>query len=199
METDMNIDLKELWSRQSVPSADSSVLKKKIGNFRRSRIRKLLALNTILLLTISLIVFIWIYFEPQFVSTKIGIILTILPIGVVVAYNFRLLPLYKRVDERRSNFDYLNDLLVVKSKESYLYTKIMNLYFVFLSAGIGLYMYEYIQGKSLMFGIIAYSSFLLWIAFNWFFLRPRGIRRNRQKMKLLIKQVEKIKLQLNKS
>lgn len=198
METDMNMDLKELWNRQYVPSADSSVLKKKIGHFRKGRIKKLLVLNTILLLTISLIVFIWVYFEPQFVSTKIGIVLTIIPIGVVVAYNFRLLPLYKRVDERHSNFDYLNDLLVVKSKEGYLYTKIMNLYFVFLSAGIGLYMYEYIQNKSLIFAIFAYSSFLLWIAFNWFFLRPRSIKRHRQKMEQLINQVEKIKLQMNK-
>jgi hypothetical protein len=167
-----DIDLKELWSRQTVPAADPSELLKKIGSFRRKGIRRIVVLNVVLLLSIFLIAFIWIYFSPQLLSTKVGIVLTILPIGVAVAYNCRLLPLYKRIDENCSNFDYLNELLAVKGKESFMQTKVLNLYFVLLSLGIGLYMYEYVMDRPLLFGIMAYAAFLLWVAFNWFVWRP---------------------------
>lgn len=191
-----DIDLKELWSRQTVPAADPSELLKKIGSFRRKGIRRIVVLNVVLLLSIFLIAFIWIYFSPQLLSTKVGIVLTILPIGVAVAYNCRLLPLYKRIDESCSNFDYLNELLAVKGKESFMQTKVLNLYFVLLSLGIGLYMYEYVMDRPLLFGIMAYAAFLLWVAFNWFVLRPKSIGKSRREIEELIRQVKKIRLQL---
>lgn len=187
-----NVDIKELWSRQAVPAANPSEVLKKIQDFRRKGIRRVLLLNMVLLLSIFLIAFIWAYFEPQLLSTKIGIVLTILPIGVVVAFNCRLLPLYRKIDESRSNFDYLNELLAVKSREGFLHTKLMNLYFASLSVGIGMYMYEYVAGRSLLFAIIAYAAFLLWVAFNWFVLRPRSIRKNNREIEQLIIQVKKI-------
>ncbi|WP_418698218.1 hypothetical protein [Bacteroides sp.] len=194
-----NVDIKELWNRQTVPAADPSGLLKRIGNFKRRGIRRAVLLNVVLLLSILLIAFVWVYFKPQLLTTKIGIVLTILPIGVAIASNCRLFPLYKRIDESRSNFDYLNELLAVKSRGGFLQTKILNLYFVLLSVGIGMYMYEYVAGRPLMFGIIAYAAFLLWVAFNWFVLRPKSIRKNNREIEQLIGQVERIRLQLNKS
>lgn len=192
-----SIDIKELWNKQVVPIADQSALFSRIRRFRRRGIGKLVILNLILLLTILFVAFIWIYFQPRLISTKIGIILTVLPMGIVMAYSSRLLPFYRKIDENCSNFDYLNDLYAVRNKMDFMQTKILNLYFVLLSLGIGLYMYEYIVDMTLRTGIIAYSAFFLWVGVNWLVLRPRIIRKNRQKMDRLIKQVEKIKRQLN--
>lgn len=85
---------------------------------------------------------------------------------------------------------------MVKNRESFMQTKVLNLYFILLSAGIGLYMYEYAWKRSLIFGVVAYSVVLLWVGFNWFFLRPRIIKKNKRKTEDLIKQIEAIKIQI---
>lgn len=192
-----SIDIKALWRQQIVPDADRSELLSRINRFRRRRFRKLIILNILLLLTIFFAVFVWMYFKPQLISTKIGIILTILPIGTVVTYSCRLIPLCRKIDDSCSNIDYLSDLSILRNKENFMQTKILNIYFVLLSLGISLYMYEYILDRSLIFGIIAYSAFLLWAGINWLVLRPKIIRKNRQQMNKLIGEVEKIKQQLN--
>ena len=104
-----------------------------------------------------------------------------------------MIPLYKKTDEGQSNADYLDDLLKIKSKEVYIQTTIMNVYFMLLSVGIGLYMYEYVALMPLGFGLFSYVIVLLWFGFNWFVLRPKIIKKNREKTDDLIGQFENIK------
>lgn len=75
-------------------------------------------------------IFIWIYFKPQFLSTKIGIIVGILPMCIVVVVNRKITSLYRSLDEKQSNIDYLNNLLMLKGKETFMQTKVMSLYFI---------------------------------------------------------------------
>lgn len=190
MEND--IDIRELWNKQTVPAVDQADILGKIKGFRRKGIMRTTILNAVLVLTILFIIFIWVYFKPQLMSTKIGIILSILPMGMVLVFNSGLTSLYRKIDEKQSNMDYLNALLKVRSREHIMQTKLLNLYFILLSAGIGLYMYEYTLKRSFIFGVVAYSVVLLWIGFNWFFLRPRMIEKNKRKMEDLIKQIKKL-------
>ncbi|RGN33290.1 hypothetical protein [Bacteroides oleiciplenus] len=187
-----DIDIRELWNKQTVPVVDQSDILGKIESFRKKRIRRTIILNVVLLLTILFIIFIWVHFKPQLMSTKIGIILSVLPMGMVLVFNNGLTSLYRKIDEKQSNMDYLNALLEVRSREYIMQTKLMNLYFILLSAGIGLYMYEYTLKRSLIFGVAAYSVVLLWIGFNWFFLRPRMIEKNKRKMEDLIRQIKRL-------
>ena len=181
-----NIDIKELWNRQAVPAADQFEILNKIRRFRKSGLKRGIFLD-----------FIWIYFKPQFLSTKIGIIVGILPMCIVVVGNRKITSLYKSLDEKQSNIDYLNNLLMLKGKETFMQTKVMSLYFILLSSGIFLYMYEYTLNSSFTFRLIAYSVLFLWIALNWFVLRPVMIKKNRRKMDCLIRQIEKIKSQVD--
>lgn len=194
-----NVDLKEMWNRQTVPVADQSEMLDRIESFRKNGLAKRILLNVVLLLTIAFMIFIWIYFKPDFLSTKIGIIVGILPMCMVVVFNRKVISMYRTLNEKQSNIDYLNNLLMLKEKEAFMQTKVMSLYFVLLSLGILLYMYEYTLNSSLTFRVIAYSALLLWVAVNWFVLRPVIIRRNKRKMDALIKQVEKIKSQMDES
>ena len=68
-----NIDIKELWNRQTVPAADQSEILNKISHFRKNALKKGIFLDVILVLPILFMIFICIYFKPQFLSTKIGI------------------------------------------------------------------------------------------------------------------------------
>lgn len=191
-----NIDIKELWQKQAVPVVDRSDVLKKINRFKRNRIKKTIYTNAILLATIALAVFVWAYFEPQLITTKIGISLSVLPMGIAVVFNYKLILRYKTIDERDANQDYLNNLLMVKEQERFTQSKVLNIYFILLSAGIGLYLYEYAWIRSLQFGIAAYSLILLWVGFNWFFIRPKMIKKNNRKFEELIAQIKAIKLQI---
>lgn len=194
-----DINIKALWNKQIVPVPDRLDLSHKIKVFRRNGVRRLLILNAILLLTICFTVFIWIYFKPQSIYTEIGILLTILPISIVILQNWRMLPVYREMDDSCTNSDYIAGLLTVKSKEHLMQTKILNFYFILLSVGIGMYMYEYTFERSTLLGIITYLLFLLWVGINWFVLRPRIIRRNREKINFLIEQAERIQRQFRNS
>lgn len=194
MESDF--ELKELWKKQAVPAANQQEMLKRIRRFRQDGFRKSLFLRAILLATIVFMVFIWIYFEPDFLTTKIGIIMGILPMGIVVMFNQKMISLYKALDEKQANRDYLNRLLALKAEEHVMQTKVMGLYVILLSVGIALYMYEYTLGWTQAFRVMAYSALCLWVAVNWFVLRPMMSTRSRRKLDALIKQVERIKSQM---
>lgn len=188
-----NINLKELWNTQPVPESDQSGLVKKIEKHKATGLKKVFLLNVLLLGTITFVVLIWIYFKPQLWTTKIGIVLTILPMVIALIFHNRMIPLYKKTDESQSNADYLNNLLEIKSKENTIQTTIMNLYFSLLSAGFLLYLYEYTALMPFYWGIFAYAIVVLWIGFNWFVLRPKVIKKNRDKIEDFIKQLENIR------
>lgn len=194
-----NINLKKLWNEQVVPSSNQSELFRRIEKHKASGFKRIIFLNATLLLTILLIVFIWIYFDPQLWSTKIGIVLIILSMIIALIFSNKTIPLYKRIkeDKIQSNYNYLKNLLEIKSKESYIQTKIMNLYFAMLSIGIGLYMYAYTSMMPPLWAIVAYIVVLLWIGFNWFVLRPKIIKKNTRKIDSLIQQLKKIQSQLD--
>lgn len=197
MESDF--DIKELWKKQVVPPADRAEMQKQIRRLRKNGFKKSVFLHLILLLTIVFMIFIWTYFNPNLLSTKIGIIIGILPMCIVVMFNRKMISLYKALDEKQTNKDYLNNLLVLKEKENFMHTKVMGLYVILLSVGIVLYMYEYTLGWTLAFRVMAYSALFLWVAVNWFVLRPVMSGRSRRKLDALIKQVERIKSQMEES
>lgn len=191
-----NINLKELWNHQPIPEADQAGLVKKIEKHKAAGLKKIFLLNALLLATIIFVVLIWIYFKPQLWTTKIGIIITIMPMVIALIFHNRMIPLYKKTDESQSNADYLYDLLEIKSKENTIQTTIMNVYFMLLSVGIGLYMYEYVASMPLGFGLFSYVIVVVWFGFNWFVLRPKIIKKNQEKTDSLLRQLEKIRLGL---
>lgn len=194
-----NINLKVLWNQQAVPPANQSDIFRKIEKHKSAGLKKMILLNSLLFLTIVFVILIWIYFKPQLWTTKIGIILAILPMVIVMIFSNKIIPLYRKTSSIQSNSDYLHNLLEIKNKESYMQTKIMNLYFILLSAGIGLYMYEYTSRMLLGWGIVVYVVVGMWIALNWFVLRPRIIRKNTGKVNDLVQQLEKVKEQLKEA
>lgn len=191
-----NIDLKALWNQQPVPVADGEVVIKKVNKLKSLRIRNLVITNVCLMATSVFIGWIWFYYQPQFVTTKVGIVLAI---AAMVMYLFvfnKLIPLYRALDAAQLNQSYLNNLLQIRQREQFLQTTIMNLYFIMLSAGLGLYMYEYASRMEAVWALTAYGFTGCWIAFSWFYIRPRQIRKSREKIEPAIQQVQAILQQL---
>ena len=112
------------------------------------------------------------------------------------AYN-KSLSLFKNHSNSQSNSDYLKNLLAIKAKQKFMETTMLNLYFILLSLGIGLYMYEYASRMKPIWGIVTYAITFIWILFNWFYLRPKQINKQRAKLDAIISKFEMVNNQLD--
>jgi len=194
-----NIDFKNIWKQQTSNKPNMEELLGKLKKFRNQNLRRLIFSNIGLITTSLLILFIWYRYQPEMITTKIGIVLVVLGMAIFLfAYNKMFMVFYK-IDQTQSNNEYLQSLYVVKSKQKFMQTTILNLYFIMLFLGICFYMYEYTSRMTLGSGILAYAVTLAWIAFNWFYLRPRTIKKQQGKLDELINKFEEINNQLKES
>jgi hypothetical protein len=192
-----NINFKDLWAKQTsiVPNPENLIAD--IKKMKESNLRKLVFTNLLLIATSIFIIIIWAYYQPQLLTTKIGIILIILAMVIFLfAYN-KSLSLFKNHSNSQSNSDYLKNLLAIKAKQKFMETTMLNLYFILLSLGIGLYMYEYASRMKPIWGIVTYAITFIWILFNWFYLRPKQINKQRAKLDAIISKFEMVNNQLD--
>ena len=192
-----NVNFKELWAKQTSIAPNPENLIAEIKKMNQYNLRKLVFTNILLIATSIFIILIWIYYQPQLLTTKIGIILIILAIVVfLLAYN-KSYSLFKNYRNSQSKIYYLKNLLVIKAKQKFMETTMLNLYFVLLSIGVGLYMFEYTSRMKPIWGLVTYGITFLWILFNWFYLRPKQINKQRAKLDTIISKFEMVTEQLD--
>ena len=194
---DNNINFKDLWAKQSASQPDVAELHQKARQLNKSAIRRVIFINLLLFVTSAFIIGIWIYFQPQMLSTKIGIVLVVLAMGIFVVASNQSVPMLKKANSSQNNSEFLKNLLAIKSKQQFLQTYIMNLYFILLSTGIFLYMYEYASRMTKWWEMFAYGITMGWIAFNWFYFRPRQIRKQNARLNGIISKFEMLNKQLD--
>lgn len=191
-----NINFKDLWAKQTFVAPNPENLISEIKKIKQYNLRKLILTNILLIATSIFIIFIWMHYQPQLLTTKIGIILIILAMAVFLfAYN-NSYSLFKSDKNSQSNSDYLKDLLAIKAKQKFMETTMLNLYFILLSIGIGLYMYEYTSRMKPIWGLVTYGVTFIWILFNWLYLRPKQIKKQRAKLDNVISKFEMVNNQL---
>lgn len=191
-----NIDFKNLWKQQTLEKPSIEELLDRLKKFKKENIRRLIITNILLILTCVFIGLIWYYYQPQLATTKIGIVLVILAMVIfLLAYNQLFMNFYK-LDSTQTNAEYLNNLYSLKNKQKFMQTTMLNLYFIMLFAGISLYMYEYASRMKMIYAVTTYGLTFLWITFNWFYLRPKTIKKQQAKLNGLINKFEEINDQL---
>lgn len=192
-----NIDFKNLWKQQEAEQPELSDLMLLLRSYKNKGLKRLVLTNVLLVMTTVGLVLIWYYFQPQLITTKIGLITTILAMLIfVLAYN-TLFKYYKSASEFESNSAYLKNLITIKRKQKFMQTTMLQLYFILLSLGVCLYLYEYVKLMPTVVGLLVYALTLAWLAFNWFYLRPKTIRKQEKKLDILIKKFEMINRQLD--
>lgn len=191
-----NINFNDLWKKQTVSQPDMQDLLSRLSKFKKASLRSLWMTNSMLFATSAFIIFIWIYYQPQFISTKIGIVLTILAMVIYLFVSNKLFSNYKDIDATQTNQEYLQKLILIQKKQQFLQTNMMSLYFLLLTTGICLYMYEYASRMSVLGASLTYGITLLWILFNWFYIRPKQIKKQQSKINGLIEKFEEVNNQL---
>jgi len=188
-------ELNELWSKQTTKLPQMDELLLKFAQIKNKNLTKLIVVNILMFATIAFIIFIWLYFEPKLITTKIGIVLTLLGIIVYLFVYNQLIPYLRKINENQSNSEFLKAVIKLKEQQKFLQTRMLQIYFVTLTVGICLYLYEYVSLMPFPWSILAYVVTLVWIGFNWFYLRPRVIGKERDKLDGIIKKFENISRQ----
>lgn len=194
---DNNINFNDLWAKQTSTEPSHADLLLQLKKMKQSNLRKLIITNCSLFATSVFIILIWVYYQPELLTTKIGIVLIILAMAIYVfAYNKSFM-LLKNTTNTQSNSDYLKELLAIKAKQVFMQTTMLNLYFILLSIGISLYMYEYTSRMTTFLGIFTYGITALWVLFNWFYLRPKQIKKQLNELNEIINKFENINKQFD--
>ena len=190
-----NVDLNELWGKQRMNPPQVQEVVSQFSKIKKKNLAKVFAVNGLMLITIIAMVLLWQYVEPRLISTKVGILTMII---AIVAYLFvynRLIPLLREVDENQSNRAFLEAAVKLKQQQKILQTSMLQLYFIVMTVGLCLCLYEYASLMPSPWSIITYSLTLIWIGFNWVYLRPMVIRREQGKLDGIIKGFESIQQQ----
>jgi hypothetical protein len=194
---DNNINFNELWAKQKTGEPNKEDLLLKINKFKKSNLKRLIITNLLLFVTSVFIVFVWVHYQPEMMTTKIGIVATILAMAIyVIVYN-KSFGLFKKTTNTQSNSDYLKDLLAIRTNQQFMQTTMLNLYFVLLSTGIGLYMYEYTQRMTTLWAVCSYGITGFWIVLNWFYFRPKQIKKQEAKLNDIISKFQLLNNQLD--
>ncbi|TRX60642.1 hypothetical protein FNH22_06245 [Fulvivirga sp. M361] len=192
-----HIDLKEFWHHQESAMPDVTQIVNAAKKYKNVHLRKLIVANVVALFTSAFIIFIWIYYQPELVITKIGIVLVLIAIGLYLFVYNQMMPLLVKVGFEMNSRQYLSQLLRLKEKQQFLQTKLISLYFVLLSAGISLYMLEYVQRMTLLAAVFSYLLLALWIGINWFYFRPVTIKKQNARIDQLILKFKEVQQQLS--
>lgn len=193
---DSNIDFKSLWSKQQTETPDISIMMGEIKSLKRKFLKRVIIANTLLLLTSAFIIFIWIYFQPAYFTTKLGIVFVLLAMLSFLLMLNRTYPLTQKAAPTESNHDYLQALLQIQKRQRFMHTTMTNIYFALLSVGLALYMFEYTQRMSFVAGVMTYGISAIWILVNWFYFRPRQIKKQQAELDKVIIKMESINGQL---
>jgi membrane protein YdbS with pleckstrin-like domain len=190
---------KSLWSQQAlVPQPDTEMLLKSALRIKNKSRNQLLITMFLGISTIVIIAAIAYFITPELITTSIGIALIILSIVFFLISSSGLLRLLlSDADATLDTAHYLSLLIQIKEKQLKIGTTIMTLYFVALGGGILLFMFEYTKKMTLTAGIVTYAVTVVWILFNWVYLKPKIVLKQQEKIGSVIKELEKLTDQLS--
>jgi membrane protein YdbS with pleckstrin-like domain len=189
-------DLKKLWVTHDTAIPNMEIFYNEVQKFKRNSLLKLIGFNALIIITIAFIALIWYCFQPQFISTKIGIVLVIFAITLfIIPYNSQLTQLFENDAETNSK-EYFKQLKKIQEIRGFQQTTILNAYFFFLSLGFGLYLFEYVAKMNMVWGITTYGATAIWVALNWFYIRPKVIKKQNTKLNELLTKLSELNNQM---
>ena len=192
-----HLNLSELWHGQNAEQIPVKELLDKIKSYKKSAYKSTVLTTLLLSATSLFIVLIWINYQPAMFTTKMGIALILLAMAIYGLIMNQQYPLLKKLDNSISNHDYLNNLASLRKKQHFLQTSMLNFYFLLILTGVLLYMVEPVNKMTLFWAVGVYCLTVGWIAFVWFYLRRKKIKKQQARLIDIIGKVENLNKQLN--
>ena len=194
-----NIDFKSIWQQQHVDvKPDIKEVIKKSRQLKKKARNKLLWTNG-LLIAVTIYYIVLLCWSNHQITTLIGGILVIIGfVGYLVISNGLLIDLFKSHSEVDS-FAYLKELLAINRKQELVQTKVLKLYIITLSVGVTLFMIGPAIKMGVIWGSVAYICLFVWMAFAYFYLIPRKVKKQRAEWGAIIEKLQTINDQLTQT
>ncbi len=195
MET--NYNFQDIWNNKKTEVPNVQEIKSKAEKYRKKQIINDIRLIACLSLTFIFITGIWIFLDVKLFSTRFGIMLILLSIAIYVYLFWQKMNILRQINPSTSNQDYLKAVKLLEKKQLFMQNRGLGLYFLLLSVGFAFYFYEFALRMSLLGGILTYGLTFVWFLINWFFIRPRQIRKQKEKISVVIDSLETIEKDFN--
>jgi len=187
-----NIDFKELWQQQETTAPDVHKLIRKAKRFKLRNVIMFMLMNILMISAFIFLVFVARPFEYSLVA-RVGAFLILISMLLPVITSTPLISSLAKIDADTDTNTHLGHLINYKEKLSFFQTKVLNIVFILLSIGFLLFFVDAVHTTA---NIIAFVLTFLWIGFNWFYMRPRIIRKRQGEVDDLISKFKVIKQQL---
>jgi len=190
--------IQELWQKHEVEvkvSADEMLqqAKKEVNGLKLKS-----ALNILgMLASFIAIAALWIFYHFESWTTHVGISITIIAIGVYTLILYRDYRLISKTDFTVHPNEYLNNLKTYKLNRYKLYNSLYWFYVIALSLGIIFYFVEILAYFNMAQKVIAVGLTFLWMLFCSTILRKAVIKREKERISLLIEKFERISGQIS--
>jgi len=194
-----NIDFKQLWNQGKATAPDVSEIFAKANRLTRNARKRIWWENITLSLTAMFMVFVWMHYQPQLLTTKIGLMLLILAILIFLIASNQMVPLLAKADEETDSRHFLEQVIRIKHKQEFMNKTMLTAYFIMLSVGISLYFIEYTRRGSLLFQILAYGLTIAGLIINWIYVRTRVIKKQQKTINDIIERLEEVNGQFGDS
>ena len=188
--------IQELWQKHEVEvkvSADEMLqqAKKEVNGLKLKS-----ALNILgMLFSFLAIAAIWIFYHFESWTTHVGISITLIAIGVYTLILYRDHKLIAKSDYTVHPNEYLNNLKTYQLNRYKLYNSLYWFYVIALSSGLIFYFVEILAYFNTMQKVVAVGLTALWIIFCSTILRKAVIKREKERIALLIEKFERISSQ----
>lgn len=187
-----NYNFQEIWNKKNTDIPNIKEIKEKANSYRKKQIRGTIFQIFSLCISTGMIIWVWFRFPDLNILTKSGMILIFIALSMYIFQNFQKINIISKINPSVNNQEYLQILKILQKKNFYMQTKGITIYYIILSLGMALYLFEFVMRMSLMGGILTYGLIFLWIVIVWIFIRPKQIKKQRNKLNTVINSLESL-------
>lgn len=159
METRYNFH--EIWNKKNTDIPNIKEIKGKASSYRKKQIWATIFQLFSLCISTGMIIWVWFRFPYLNILTKSGMILIFMALLMYIFQNFQKINIISKINPSVNNQEYLNILKTLQKKNFYMQTKGITIYYITLSLGMALYLFEFAMRMSLMGGMLTYGLIFL--------------------------------------
>jgi len=190
-------ELKNSWKKQeaqNLPSVEGMLTE--VRKERSKLAARLLVASFSIALAVLVLFLIWYYIPFKYTTTKVSILVMGSIMTCAVGY---MLYLRNRIpggaEATRTSKEYVDIWISYKENMKSSSKSFMVFYFAIITVGMIVYLYEIFEGD-IVFMILACGGVLAWMAFVWFYWKPKLERQTDQKIQSIIDNYKSIAAQL---
>ncbi|KFC23689.1 hypothetical protein [Epilithonimonas lactis] len=196
MQTD-NINFQDIWNKKSAEIPNIQEIKSTADKYKKKQLQSTMWHIFSLSITAVMIIFIWYVIDFKMFTTTLGIVLILVALALYIYLFSQNVNVIRTINPSISNQEYLASLKKLQKQQLYMQSKGISIYYVLLTAGFAFYFYEFALRMSTFGATLAYGLTFLWLAIAWFFLRPRQIKKQNEKISKVIDSLELIEKDLD--